>query len=221
MADEKQKQAQTDSDAKDTEESKTETSSEEVVEKTEVAGAEEEEKTEEKKEEKTEEKTPEEPEKKEEEPVKEEVKEEPVKEEVKEEPKEEASVVEEEVEIPEKFKDLVETIEQMSVLDLHELVKLLEKRFGVSAAAVAVAGAPAEGGAGEEEKTEFNVELKDSGAQKIAVIKVVKAALNLGLKEAKDLVDGAPAVLKEGMPKEEAEELKSKIEEAGGTVEMK
>ncbi|MGM0629023.1 MAG: 50S ribosomal protein L7/L12 [Patescibacteria group bacterium] len=125
--------------------------------------------------------------------------------------------------MPEKFKDIVETIEQMSVLDLHELVKLLEKRFGVSAAAVAVAGAaPAEGaGAEEEEKTEFDVELKDPGAQKIAVIKVVKAALNLGLKEAKDLVDGAPAVLKEGMPKEEAEDLKSKIEEAGGTVEMK
>ncbi len=130
----------------------------------------------------------------------------------------------EEVEVPKKFKSIVDSIEEMSVLDLHELVKLLEKKFGVSAATVAVAGgvAPTDGGAAEEdEKSEFNVELKDSGAQKIAVIKVVKATLGLGLKEAKDLVDGAPAMLKEGMPKEDAEKLKAQIEEAGGTVELK
>ncbi len=128
----------------------------------------------------------------------------------------------EEVEIPEKFKAIVDSIEKMSVLDLHELVKLLEKKFGVSAAAVAVAGGGAtEDASAEEEASEVNVELKDCGSQKIAVIKVVKAALNLGLKEAKDLVDNAPEILKEGMPKEEAEELKKQIEEAGGTVEFK
>ncbi len=130
----------------------------------------------------------------------------------------------EEVEVPKKFKSIVESIEQMSVLDLHELVKLLEKKFGVSAAAVAMAGGAASADAGaaeEDEKSEFNVELKDCGAQKIAVIKVVKATLGLGLKEAKDLVDSAPAMLKEGMPKEEAENLKAQIEDAGGTVELK
>jgi len=126
----------------------------------------------------------------------------------------------EEVEVPAKFKSIVDSIESMSVLDLHELVKLLEKKFGVSAAAVAVAG-PADGGDAAEEKDSFNVELADSGAQKIAVIKVVKAALGLGLKEAKDLVDGAPAMLKEGMKKEEAEDLKKQVEEAGGKVELK
>ena len=126
------------------------------------------------------------------------------------------------VEIPAKFKDLVESVEKMSVLDLNELVKLLEKKFGVSAAAVAVAPASA-GGSGEakEEKTTFNVELKDGGAQKIAVIKIVKEILALGLKEAKDLVDGAPKMLKEGMKKVEAEDLKKRIEEAGGKVELK
>ncbi|MCI5108614.1 MAG: 50S ribosomal protein L7/L12 [Candidatus Pacebacteria bacterium] len=108
----------------------------------------------------------------------------------------------------------------MSVIDLHELVKLLEKKFGVSAAAVAVAG-PAAGAEAGEEKDTFNVELTDAGAQKIAVIKVVKAVLGLGLKEAKDLVDGAPAMLKEGMAKEEAEDLKKQVEEAGGKVELK
>lgn len=135
---------------------------------------------------------------------------------------EEAPAVEEkgeEVEVPAKFKSIVDSIESMSVLDLHELVKLLEKKFGVSAAAVAVAG-PAAGPAAEE-KDSFNVELTDAGAQKIAVIKVVKGALGLGLKEAKDLVDGAPAMLKEGMKKEEAEDLKKQVEEAGGKVELK
>ncbi len=124
------------------------------------------------------------------------------------------------VETPAQFKTVVEAIEKMSVLELHELVKFLEKKFGVSAAAVAVAG-PAAAGAAAEEKSSFNVELKDAGAQKIAIIKVVKEVLGLGLKEAKDLVDGAPAMLKEGMKKEEAEALKKQIEDAGGKVELK
>jgi large subunit ribosomal protein L7/L12 len=125
----------------------------------------------------------------------------------------------EEVEVPAKFKDLVEKIENMSVIDLHELVKLFEKKFGVSAAAVAVAGgAVAEAG---EEKTSFDVELTSAGDQKIAVIKAVKGALGLGLKEAKELVDGAPAMLKTGMKKEDAEALKAEVEGAGGKVELK
>ena len=127
------------------------------------------------------------------------------------------------IETPAQFKSVVEAIEKMSVLELHELVKFLEKKFGVSAQAVAVAG-PAAGGAGAaaaEENTSFNVELKDAGAQKIAIIKVVKEVLGLGLKEAKDLVDGAPTMLKEGMKKEEAEALKKQIEDAGGKVELK
>ncbi len=125
------------------------------------------------------------------------------------------------VEVPAKFKDIVDSIEKMSVLDLNELVKLLEKKFGVSAAAVAVA-APAGGAAAAgEDKSSFNVELTDGGANKIGVIKVVKEALGLGLKEAKDMVDGAPAMMKEGMKKEEAEALKKKIEEAGGKVTLK
>ncbi len=124
-------------------------------------------------------------------------------------------------ETPSKFKSIVESIEKMSVLDLHELVKFLEKKFGVSAAAVAVAAAPGAAGAPAEEKSTFNVNLTDGGAQKIAVIKVVKELLGLGLKEAKDLVDAAPSKLKDGMKKEEAEALKKKIEEAGGKVELK
>ncbi len=126
----------------------------------------------------------------------------------------------EKVEVPAKFKDIVESIEKMSVLDLNELVKLLEKKFGVSAAAVAVAG-PAVAVEAGEEKTSFNVELTDGGAQKIAVIKVVKELLGLGLKEAKDMVDGAPIMMKEGMKKEEADALKKRIEEAGGKVTLK
>jgi large subunit ribosomal protein L7/L12 len=126
----------------------------------------------------------------------------------------------ENVEIPAKFKSIVESIETMSVLDLNELVKLLEKKFGVSAAAVAVA-APATAGAAAEEKTTVNVHLTSAGEQKIAVIKVVKEALALGLKEAKDLVDAAPALIKDGMKKEDADALKKKIEEAGGKVEFK
>lgn len=126
------------------------------------------------------------------------------------------------VEVPAKFKDIVEAIEKMSVLELNELVKLFEQKFGVSAQAVAVA-APAAGGAaaGGEEKTSFAVHLADAGAQKIAVIKVVKEALGLGLKEAKDLVDGAPALIKDGVKKEDAEKLKKDIEAAGGKVELK
>ena len=127
----------------------------------------------------------------------------------------------EEVEVPEQFKKLVEQVEQMSVLELNELVKVLEKRFGVSAAAVAVAGPAAGGDAGGEEQSEFAVELTEAGGQKIAVIKAVKEALGLGLKEAKELVDGAPAVVKEGLKKEDAETLKASLEEAGAKVTLK
>lgn len=124
------------------------------------------------------------------------------------------------VEVPAQFKTLVEGIEKMSVIELNELVKVLEKRFGVSA--VAAAAAPAAGAAAEvEEKSTFNIELKDAGAAKIAVIKVVKEALALGLKEAKDLVDAAPKMLKENVKKEDAEKIKKDIEAAGGKVELK
>ena len=122
--------------------------------------------------------------------------------------------------VPAKFEKLVAEIEKMSVLDLHELVKTLEAKFGVSAAAVAVAG-PAVAAVAAEEKSAFKVELTDAGAQKIAVIKAVKEALGLGLKEAKDLVDAAPSVLKEEMKKEEAEALKKAVEAAGGKVTLK
>lgn len=126
-----------------------------------------------------------------------------------------------EVEVPEKFKKLVEEVENMTVLELHELVKVLEEKFGVSAQAVAVAAPGAGGGEAAEEQSSFTVELTAVGDQKIAVIKVVKEVLGLGLKEAKDMVDGAPTVLKEGMKKEEAEEIKAKVEEAGGKAELK
>lgn len=131
-----------------------------------------------------------------------------------------APAVEEKVEVPAEFKALVEQVEKMSVLELHSLVKVLEKHFGVSAAAVAVAG-PAAGGAAAEEQTEFTLELTDAGAQKIAVIKVVKEVLGLGLKEAKDMVDGAPAEVKSGLKKDDAEALKAKLEEAGAKVTLK
>ena len=127
----------------------------------------------------------------------------------------------EDVEVPAKFKDIVEKIEKMSVLDLNELVKLFEKKFGVSAAAVAVAGAGAGDAGDAEEKSEFTVELISDGGSKIPVMKVVKEILGLGLKEAKDLVEGVPSVLKEEVKKVEAEEMKSKIEEVGGKVELK
>ncbi len=121
----------------------------------------------------------------------------------------------------EKFKDLIEKIETMSVADLHELVKALEEKFGVSAAAVAVAGPAGAGAEAVEEKDAFTVVLASAGEQKIAVMKVVKEVLGLGLKDAKDLVDAAPSTLKEGMKKAEADDLKKKIEEAGGKVELK
>lgn len=128
----------------------------------------------------------------------------------------------EKVEVPAKFKPIVDAIEKMSVLELNELVKLFEKKFGVSAAAVAVA-APAGGASaqGEEAKATASVELTDGGAQKIAVIKVIKEALGLGLKEAKDMVDGAPKMLKENMKREDAEKLKKDIEAAGGKATLK
>jgi large subunit ribosomal protein L7/L12 len=120
--------------------------------------------------------------------------------------------------------EIVERIEKLTLLEASELKKALEEKFGVSAAApMMMAGAmPSAGGAAPaaEEKTEFTVLLKEAGAQKINVIKVVRAATGLGLKEAKDLVDGAPKAVKEGVPKEEAEKLKKELEEAGAKVEM-
>ena len=124
------------------------------------------------------------------------------------------------IEVPAKFQSIVSAIDEMSVLDLYELVKLFEAKYGVSAAAVAVTGGAA-GGEEVAEKTEFDVELTSAGDSKIGVIKAVKAALGLGLKEAKELVDAAPSVLKTGMKKEDAEALKAEIEGAGGSVEMK
>lgn len=132
-----------------------------------------------------------------------------------------AATVEERVEVPSKFKKLVEEIETMTVLELSELVKVLEKKFGVSAAAVAVAGPAAAGAVEEEGKSTADVELTESGATKIAVIKVVKEALALGLKEAKDLVDAAPSMLKTGMKKEDAAELAKKLTDAGAKVTLK
>ncbi len=119
-----------------------------------------------------------------------------------------------------KFDSFLSELEGASVLELNELVKAIEEKFGVSAAAVAVAG-PAVAGEAAEVKDAFTVELTAAGEQKIAVMKVVKEVLALGLKEAKDLVDGAPSVLKDGMKKAEAEEFKKKIEEAGGKVTLK
>ena len=118
---------------------------------------------------------------------------------------------------------IIEAIESMTVLELSELVKALEEKFGVSAAApVAVAAAPAAaGGAAAEEKSEFDVILKDAGAGKINVIKAVRELTGLGLKEAKALVDGAPAPVKEGVSKADAEDIKGKLEAAGATVELK
>ncbi|MCR4328512.1 MAG: 50S ribosomal protein L7/L12 [Patescibacteria group bacterium] len=114
----------------------------------------------------------------------------------------------------EKFNDLITKIEALSVVELAELVKALEEKFGISAAAPVAAGGGA-GAVAEEEKTSFNVILKESGATKINVIKVIREVTSLGLKEAKDLVDGAPKTVKEGLKKEEAEEVKKKLEAAG------
>ena len=118
-------------------------------------------------------------------------------------------------------KKVLEIVEKMSVLELADLVKVMEDKFGVSAAApVAVATAPAEAAPAEEEKTMFDIVLKDGGDNKIGAIKVVREITELGLKEAKDLVDGAPQTVKEGVKKEEAEEIKAKFEEIGATVEL-
>lgn len=120
--------------------------------------------------------------------------------------------------------ELIEEIKQMSVLDLAEVVKALEEEFGVSAAAPVAVAAPAAGDAGGdaagEEKTEFDVTLKDVGANKIAVIKAVREVTSLGLKEAKDLVESAPKPIKEGVSKEESDEIKTKIEASGASVEI-
>ncbi|MBP8203243.1 MAG: 50S ribosomal protein L7/L12 [Pseudomonas sp.] len=115
-------------------------------------------------------------------------------------------------------------LDSMSVMELNELVKAIEEKFGVSAAAMAApaaGGAAAGGGAAAEEKTDFDLVLADAGAQKVGVIKVVREITGLGLKEAKDLVDGAPKTLKEGMPKADAEAAKKKLEEAGAKAELK
>ena len=127
------------------------------------------------------------------------------------------------MEISAKFKDIIEKVEAMSVLELSDLVKVLEEKFGVSAQAVAVAAASAGGGANEvaEQKNSFNIELKEAGAQKIQVIKVLREALGLGLKDAKDMTDKAPIMVKEGADKKTADELKAKLEAAGAVVTVK
>ena len=118
--------------------------------------------------------------------------------------------------------ELIDAIKELTVLELNDLVKACEEEFGVSAAAgVVVAAAGAGAGAAEEEKTEFNVELTEVGAEKVKVIKVVREVTGLGLKEAKDVVDGAPKVVKEGATKEEAEDIKKKLEEVGAKVTLK
>ena len=118
--------------------------------------------------------------------------------------------------------DIIQAIKEMTVLELNELVTACEEEFGVSAAApVAVAAAPAAGAAAAEEKTSFDVVLKSAGSAKLQVVKAVKEACGLGLKEAKDMVDGAPSVVKEGLAKDEAESLKKTLEEAGAEVELK
>lgn len=135
---------------------------------------------------------------------------------------EETSSDKKEVVVPEKFKSLVETIEKMSVLDLAELVKILEDKFGVSAAAPAMMMAgPAVAAAVVEEKDSFDIEITEAGANKIAVIKAVRAITEMGLKEAKDLVDAAPKVVKEGVKKADAENIKKQLEEAGAKVTLK
>ena len=141
----------------------------------------------------------------------------------KEEKKEETKAETAEIAVPAKFAKIVEEVEKMSVLDLNELVTVFEKKFGVSASAVAAAGPASANGSGEakEERSTFTVELTDSGTQKIAIIKIVKEVLTLGLKDAKDKVDGAPVVLVENMKKEDAEGLKKSIEAAGGKVTLK
>ena len=120
----------------------------------------------------------------------------------------------------EKIENLIAEIEKLTVLELADLVKAIEEKFGVSAAAAAVVAAAPGATAAVEEKSSFNVILKDAGANKIAVIKAVREATGLGLKEAKDLVDGAPKTLKENVAKEEADKMKADLEAAGATVEL-
>ncbi|MGF6148819.1 50S ribosomal protein L7/L12 [Kingella potus] len=117
--------------------------------------------------------------------------------------------------------DILELVGSLTVMELNDLVKAFEEKFGVSAAAVAVAAGPAAAGAAAEEKTEFDVILASAGDQKVGVIKVVRAVTGLGLKEAKDLVDGAPKAIKEGVSKAEAEDIQKQLEEAGAKVEIK
>ena len=117
--------------------------------------------------------------------------------------------------------ELIDAIKELSVLELNDLVKACEEEFGVSAAAGVVVAAAGPAAAAEEEKTEFNVELTEVGAEKVKVIKVVREVTGLGLKEAKDVVDGAPKVVKEGASKEEAEDIKKKLEEVGAKVTLK
>jgi large subunit ribosomal protein L7/L12 len=129
------------------------------------------------------------------------------------------------VEVPAKFKSIVEEIEKMSVLDLSELVKILEDKFGVSAsfpmAMAAVPGAADASGGAEEEKSEFDIELSATGENKINVIKVIREVTDKGLKEAKDMTEGTPVIVKKGVKKEEAQEIKKKLEEAGASVTLK
>lgn len=120
------------------------------------------------------------------------------------------------------LEQIIADIKELKLLEVAELVKMMEEEFGVSAAApVAVAGASVAGGAAAEEKTEFDVVLADAGASKLKVVKVVKDLTGLGLKEAKDVVDGAPKTVKEGVSKDEAEQIKAALEEAGAKVEIK
>ncbi len=139
---------------------------------------------------------------------------------------EKAEKAEKATKVDKKVEELIKSIEGMTVLELSDLVKALEEKFGVQAAMPTMAAVPQAGGAqaqtaGGEEKTSFNVVLASVGGNKIAVIKEVRAMTNLGLKDAKDLVDSAPKTIKEGVTKEEAEQMKKKIEAAGGTVELK
>ena len=119
------------------------------------------------------------------------------------------------------LREIVEEIKTKTVVEINELVKMLEEEFGVSAAAAVVAGPAVAGAAAAEEKTEFNVVLKEVGANKIAVIKAVREITGLGLSEAKAMVDGAPSTIKENVPTEQAKEMEAKLKEAGATVELK
>ena len=128
------------------------------------------------------------------------------------------------VSVPEKFKTLIEQIEKMSVMDLAEIVKILEKKFGVSASLPTMMVNAPNGGATTaqaEEKSIFNVELTEAGGNKIAVIKAIRALIEMGLKDAKNLVDAAPKIVKEGVKKEEADAIKKKLEEAGAKITLK